>query len=81
MAHDELKAEFEAAVSHLSETTQTYMRAYKELLESYVTRMNAVNYYQLQSSLAKEVEALYAEYVAERAKQGLPSEVGRMVAR
>jgi hypothetical protein len=86
MAHDEFKEEFEKAVSHLSDTTQTYMRAYKELLERYVTRMNAVNrdiplFYQLQNLFAKEAEALYAEYVAERKKQGLPSEVGRMMSR
>jgi hypothetical protein len=82
MEHDA----FEEAVSHLSDTTKTYLRAHKELLERYVTRMNAVNYdiplvYQLQNLLAKEAEVLYAEYVAEREKQGLPSEVGRMSSR
>jgi hypothetical protein len=85
MTRDDEEA-FEKAVSHLSDTTKTYMHAYKDLIERYVTRINAVNYdiplfYQLQKLFAKEAEALYAEYVAERAKQGLPSEVGRMVAR
>jgi hypothetical protein len=81
MAHDEFKAEFEEAVSHLSETTQNYIRAHKELLERYVIQMSAVSHdiprvHELQKLLDKEAEALRDEYLAEREKQGLPSEVG-----
>jgi hypothetical protein len=81
MAHDEFKKEFEEAVSHLSDTTKSYIRAQKELLERYIGRMNAVNYniplvYELQKLLAKEAKALHDEYLEERGKQGLPPEVG-----
>ncbi len=84
MTHDDNEA-FEKAISHLSDTTKTYLRAHKALIERYVERMNAVSQnilrvYRLQKLLQKESEALYAEYKAERTKQGLPSEVGRMVA-
>jgi hypothetical protein len=56
---------------------------HKELLERYVERMNAVNHdiplvHQMQKLLAKEAEALHAEYLAEREKQALPPEVGWM---
>ena len=80
MAHDE---EFEAAIKHLSDPTKAYLRGQKELVEGYVGRINTVNYniplvYQLQKLLEKEAKGLYAEYLAELKKQGLPREVGWM---
>lgn len=81
MASDELKKQFEAALEPLSDTTKTYVRRQKQLLEGYIDRMNAVSYniplvYQLQKLLKKEAAALYAEYLVELKKRGLPPEVG-----
>jgi hypothetical protein len=76
MAHLD-KEEFEKRISHLSDTTKTYIRAQMALLEKYVLRMQADDDIpQLQKLLYEDAEAMHAEYLAERERQGQPFEVG-----
>ena len=71
------KEEFEKRISHLSDTTKAYMRAQMTLPEKYLLRMQADDDApQLQKLLYEEAEAMHAEYLAERERQGLPPEVG-----
>jgi hypothetical protein len=76
---------FDEAFKHLtvSDTTKNYLLKHKELLEKYVKRMNAASPFgpevgTLRKQLLREGQALYATYVGERKRQGLPSEVGWM---
>lgn len=76
----------EWALSDKHEETKAYFHAYVAVLEDYIARMNANNrdldlYQGLKSEMVKKVEALFAAYLENCAKQGLPCEVGRMSAR
>ena len=75
------KEEFEKRISHFSDTSKTYMRAQMALTEKYLLRMLDANddIPQLQKLLHEEAEAMHAEYLAEREKQGQPPEVGWIV--
>ena len=72
------KEEFEKRISHLSDTTKTYIHAKMALAEKYLVRMLEApdEAPQLQKLLYEEAEAMDAEYLAERDRQGQPPEVG-----
>ena len=87
MTHDDKEAFKKDLIQlHLSDATQRYLLARVDMIETYVERMNAINYnvplvYQLEKLLEKEAWAMHAAYVEEQRKRGLPNEVGWMSAR